>query len=104
MILIQIEYFMNNLDRISDREFIPNKKDIIELHWPTTAIMEVKLKLDNITTTIVDVGGLRNGMCIISIIGTVFFCCCLNLRFCICCMFGSVCVVCYLLFVTLYIF
>ena len=53
---------MNDLERICSPNFVPNDTDILQLHWPTTAILETKIKMGTMTVTVVDVGGLRNGM------------------------------------------
>jgi len=51
-----VEYFFDNLETLSKKDYLPNNDDIVRLRIKTTGIIETNVK-ENIT--IVDVGGQR---------------------------------------------
>ncbi|VEN41215.1 unnamed protein product [Callosobruchus maculatus] len=55
-----VEYFLNNLDRISRPDYIPNNKDILHCRKATKGITEFIIPINNIPFLFVDVGGQRS--------------------------------------------
>lgn len=53
-------YFLNNLERISQRDYLPTDQDILYSRNPTRSILEYPFDLDRVTYNIVDVGGQRS--------------------------------------------
>lgn len=53
-------YYFNNLDRIIDKNYIPNDQDILRCRLKTTGITELQFTIDNITYKMLDVGGQRS--------------------------------------------
>lgn len=53
-------YFFNNLERISQPNFIPTDEDLIRCRVRTTGIIEGNLTIDDNKFLIIDVGGQRN--------------------------------------------
>jgi len=55
-----LAYFVANIDRISQAEWIPNKDDVLHVRARTTGIMEEDMKIRDRIFHIVDVGGQRS--------------------------------------------
>lgn len=55
-----VEYFLNNLDRISRPDYIPTNKDILHCRKATKGITEFVITINNIPFLFVDVGGQRS--------------------------------------------
>ncbi|KAJ8948140.1 hypothetical protein NQ318_009227 [Aromia moschata] len=55
-----VEYFLNNLDRISRPEYYPTNKDILHCRKATKGITEFVISINNIPFLFVDVGGQRS--------------------------------------------
>ncbi|XP_066245825.1 guanine nucleotide-binding protein subunit alpha homolog [Euwallacea similis] len=55
-----IEYFLNNLERISQPSYIPTHKDILHCRKATKGITEFQIPINNIPFLFVDVGGQRS--------------------------------------------
>ncbi|XP_076822161.1 guanine nucleotide-binding protein G(i) subunit alpha-3-like [Clavelina lepadiformis] len=53
------EYYMKNLDRIFDPDYVPNEQDILRTRVTTTGITETKFCFNDINFLMVDVGGQR---------------------------------------------
>jgi len=53
-------YFLDNLSRISDPEYVPNPQDILRARSRTTGAKEIQFLVDGYTFRIVDVGGQRS--------------------------------------------
>lgn len=56
-----LKYFITNLDRIARRPsaYRPTKQDVIQVHLPTTGVIESEFDIRNHRFKIVDVGGQR---------------------------------------------
>uniref|UniRef100_A0A8C1ETT7 Guanine nucleotide-binding protein subunit alpha n=1 Tax=Cyprinus carpio carpio TaxID=630221 RepID=A0A8C1ETT7_CYPCA len=59
-LLDSTEYYMANLDRIADPDFIPTAQDVLRVRFPTTGIHDYSLSVEKITLRIVDVGGQKS--------------------------------------------
>lgn len=55
-----VEYFLNNLDRISKPDYVPTNKDILHCRKATKGITEFVIPINNIPFLFVDVGGQRS--------------------------------------------
>lgn len=55
-----IEYFLNNIDRISKINYIPSDQDIFNARIRTTGIIETTFVWDDCRIKIIDVGGQKN--------------------------------------------
>ncbi|XP_056636975.1 guanine nucleotide-binding protein subunit alpha homolog [Diorhabda sublineata] len=55
-----VEYFLNNLDRISRPEYIPTNRDILHCRKATKGITECVVPINGIPFLFVDVGGQRS--------------------------------------------
>lgn len=55
-----LEYFVENVERISTPGYIPNKDDVLNVRAVTTGIVEEDMKIENRIFHIVDVGGQRS--------------------------------------------
>jgi len=55
-----LEYFINNVERISKPGYIPNKDDVLQVRAVTLGITEEDMKIQNRIFHIVDVGGQRS--------------------------------------------
>lgn len=55
-----VEYFFNNLERISRPDYLPNNKDILHCRKATKGITEFVIPINNIPFLFVDVGGQRS--------------------------------------------
>lgn len=55
-----MEYFFNNLERISRPDYIPTNKDILHCRKATKGITEFVIPINNIPFLFVDVGGQRS--------------------------------------------
>jgi len=53
-------YYMNDLERISQSNYVPTQQDILRVRVPTTGILEYPFDLDSIIFRMVDVGGQRS--------------------------------------------
>jgi hypothetical protein len=54
-----IPYFIKNLDRIGQSNYIPNQSDILRCRRATTNINEIEIDIKNVPFRFVDVGGQR---------------------------------------------
>lgn len=54
------KYYLDNLDRISQPDYLPTLQDILRVRVPTTGIVEYPFDLDSIIFRMVDVGGQRS--------------------------------------------
>ncbi|KAF1752272.1 hypothetical protein GCK72_018826 [Caenorhabditis remanei] len=54
------EYFFENLDRISKKEYTPNAMDTLLLRTKTTGIVEVQFEIKKVKFRVFDVGGQRS--------------------------------------------
>ncbi|CAH8649222.1 unnamed protein product [Schistosoma rodhaini] len=54
------KYYLDNLDRISQADYLPTLQDILRVRVPTTGIVEYLFDLDSIIFRMVDVGGQRS--------------------------------------------
>ncbi|XP_051551498.1 guanine nucleotide-binding protein subunit alpha-11-like isoform X2 [Myxocyprinus asiaticus] len=59
-LLDSTEYYMMNLDRIANPDYIPTAQDVLRVRFPTTGINEYSFSVENITLRIVDVGGQKS--------------------------------------------
>ncbi|KAJ3643055.1 hypothetical protein Zmor_025793 [Zophobas morio] len=55
-----VEYFLNNLERVSRHDYIPNHRDILYCRKATKGITEFQIPINNIPFLFVDVGGQRS--------------------------------------------
>lgn len=55
-----LAYFIENIDRISKQDYIPNKDDVLNVRAITTGIVEEDMTIEGRTFHIVDVGGQRS--------------------------------------------
>jgi len=53
-------YFMENIDRIAAKDYVPDKDDVLHIRNRTTGIIKKKLTMKNREFLIVDVGGQRS--------------------------------------------
>ncbi|CAL8068427.1 unnamed protein product [Calicophoron daubneyi] len=54
------KYYLDNLDRIAQPDYLPTLQDILRVRVPTTGIVEYPFDLDSIIFRMVDVGGQRS--------------------------------------------
>lgn len=54
------KYYLDSLDRISTKDYLPTEQDVLRVRVPTTGIIEYPFVLENITFRMVDVGGQRS--------------------------------------------
>lgn len=56
-----ISYFLNDINRISNEEYLPTDLDILQTRQKSTTIVEYKFRSDNndVVYRMVDVGGTR---------------------------------------------
>ncbi|CAH1169127.1 guanine nucleotide-binding protein G(q) subunit alpha isoform X4 [Diabrotica virgifera virgifera] len=54
------KYYLSDLERIKDPEYLPTEQDILRARAPTTGIIEYPFDLDSIIFRMVDVGGQRS--------------------------------------------
>eukprot|EP00286_Rhodomonas_abbreviata_P028177 CAMPEP_0181312150 /NCGR_PEP_ID=MMETSP1101-20121128/13534_1 /TAXON_ID=46948 /ORGANISM="Rhodomonas abbreviata, Strain Caron Lab Isolate" /LENGTH=367 /DNA_ID=CAMNT_0023418963 /DNA_START=216 /DNA_END=1319 /DNA_ORIENTATION=+ len=61
-VLDSLGYYMaeENVDRLSDAEYVPTKMDILQARVRTSGIVEEKYEIDGVQFTMFDVGGQRN--------------------------------------------
>lgn len=52
--------YLDSLDRISEKDYLPTLQDILRVRVPTTGIIEYPFDLDSIIFRMVDVGGQRS--------------------------------------------
>merc|ERR1719233_2699323 len=55
-----LKYFLENIDRIANKNYIPSKDDVLHVRITTTGIVEERLTMENRPFKIVDVGGQRS--------------------------------------------
>ncbi|XP_046567236.1 LOW QUALITY PROTEIN: guanine nucleotide-binding protein G(t) subunit alpha-2-like [Haliotis rubra] len=54
------EYFLENMDRICRKNFIPNIQDIMYIRNPTLGVQEHVFSIDNLTYRVIDVAGQKS--------------------------------------------
>ncbi|KFD58837.1 hypothetical protein M514_00530 [Trichuris suis] len=54
------KYYLNDIDRISQPNYLPTEQDILRVRVPTTGIIEYPFDLEQIIFRMVDVGGQRS--------------------------------------------
>lgn len=54
------EYFIENIERITEEDYIPNIDDVLRARQPTTSILEYTFNIKGIYFQFVDVGGQRS--------------------------------------------
>ncbi|KAM4541936.1 guanine nucleotide-binding protein subunit alpha-11 isoform 1-T1 [Odontesthes bonariensis] len=54
------KYYLSDLDRISDSNYLPTQQDVLRVRIPTTGIIEYPFDLQSIIFRMVDVGGQRS--------------------------------------------
>jgi guanine nucleotide-binding protein G(q) subunit alpha len=54
------KYYLDSLDRICLKDYLPTEQDVLRVRVPTTGIIEYPFMLENITFRMVDVGGQRS--------------------------------------------
>lgn len=54
------KYYLDSIDRISQKDYLPTEQDVLRVRVPTTGIIEYPFMLENITFRMVDVGGQRS--------------------------------------------
>ncbi|XP_034249118.1 guanine nucleotide-binding protein G(q) subunit alpha isoform X1 [Thrips palmi] len=54
------KYYLNEIDRVADSNYLPNEQDILRVRVPTTGIIEYPFDLEEIRFRMVDVGGQRS--------------------------------------------
>lgn len=54
------KYYLSDIDRIANLEYLPTQQDILRVRVPTTGIIEYPFDLDSIIFRMVDVGGQRS--------------------------------------------
>ncbi|ODM98650.1 G protein alpha q subunit [Orchesella cincta] len=54
------KYYLSDLDRIGEPDYLPTEQDILRARVPTTGIIEYPFDLDSIIFRMVDVGGQRS--------------------------------------------
>uniref|UniRef100_A0A6B2L9H3 Uncharacterized protein n=1 Tax=Arcella intermedia TaxID=1963864 RepID=A0A6B2L9H3_9EUKA len=59
MQMSNLEYLMQNIDRISDPHYVPSKDDIMQARQRTTGQQSTTFTKDNYTWELIDVGGQR---------------------------------------------
>ncbi|XP_019752160.1 guanine nucleotide-binding protein subunit alpha-11-like isoform X2 [Hippocampus comes] len=59
-LLDSTEYYMNQLDRIAEPDYIPTEQDVLRVRFPTTGIHDYSFTISKITLRIVDVGGQKS--------------------------------------------
>ena len=55
-----IEYFLDNLEKTNDAEYLPDRSDILHARQATKGIVESKIQIEGIPFLFVDVGGQRS--------------------------------------------
>jgi len=53
-------HFWDDVDRISDENYVPSRSDIINVRYRTTGVLEKKLQMNNYNFHIFDVGGQKS--------------------------------------------
>ncbi|XP_059093318.1 guanine nucleotide-binding protein G(q) subunit alpha isoform X7 [Tigriopus californicus] len=54
------KYYLNDIDRIAEPDYLPTQQDILRVRVPTTGIIEYPFDLEEIRFRMVDVGGQRS--------------------------------------------
>ena len=55
-----LEYFMEHIDRIAGKDFLPNNQDILRSRVRTSGIVEAEYNINGVRVAMFDVGGQRN--------------------------------------------
>ncbi|XP_039770192.1 guanine nucleotide-binding protein subunit alpha-13 isoform X2 [Ornithorhynchus anatinus] len=55
-----VKYFLDNLDKLGESEYIPSQQDILLARRPTKGIHEYNFEIKNVPFKMVDVGGQRS--------------------------------------------
>ncbi|KAG5262604.1 hypothetical protein AALO_G00276860 [Alosa alosa] len=55
-----VKYFLDNLDKIGEPEYVPTQLDILLARKPTKGILEYEFEIKNVPFKMVDVGGQRS--------------------------------------------
>jgi len=72
-----LKYFLENIDRIAKRDYIPSKDDVLHVRIQTTGIVEERLTMESRPFLLVDVGGQRSERrkwinCFSDVVGLIF--------------------------------
>jgi len=72
-----LKYFLENIDRIAKKDYIPSKDDVLHVRIQTTGIVEERLTMENRPFLLVDVGGQRSERrkwinCFTDVVGLIF--------------------------------
>ncbi|XP_061680696.1 guanine nucleotide-binding protein subunit alpha-11-like [Syngnathoides biaculeatus] len=59
-LLDSTEYYMSQLDRIAEPDYIPTEQDVLRVRFPTTGIHDYSFTINKIMLRIVDVGGQKS--------------------------------------------
>ncbi|XP_037106520.1 guanine nucleotide-binding protein subunit alpha-11-like [Syngnathus acus] len=59
-LLDSTEYYMSQLDRIAEPDYVPTEQDVLRVRFPTTGIHDYAFTINKITLRIVDVGGQKS--------------------------------------------
>merc|ERR1711997_1165530 len=54
------KYYLSDIDRIAEPDYLPTQQDILRVRVPTTGIIEYPFDLEEIRFRMVDVGGQRS--------------------------------------------
>ncbi|XP_077997036.1 guanine nucleotide-binding protein G(q) subunit alpha [Glandiceps talaboti] len=54
------KYYLTELDRISNPDYVPTEQDVLRVRVPTTGIIEYPFELETVIFRMVDVGGQRS--------------------------------------------
>ncbi|KAJ3437149.1 guanine nucleotide-binding protein g(o) subunit alpha [Anaeramoeba flamelloides] len=57
---LQTKFYLNDLDRLTEEEYLPNDQDILNCRIPTTGVSSVEFEVNNLPWYVVDVGGQRS--------------------------------------------
>lgn len=60
MLEVPIQYFMSNIDRIADENYVPSTEDILQARARTSGVVSIEFKIDDTECRMFDVGGQRN--------------------------------------------
>ncbi|KAJ3436761.1 guanine nucleotide-binding protein g(o) subunit alpha [Anaeramoeba flamelloides] len=53
-------YYLDEIDRIADSDYVPSDRDILNCRVPTTGVNEIQFKFGDIPWKVIDVGGQRS--------------------------------------------
>ncbi|KAJ3424311.1 guanine nucleotide-binding protein g(o) subunit alpha [Anaeramoeba flamelloides] len=54
------DYFLDNIKRIAEEDYIPTERDMLNCRIPTTGVNEISFKFGEIPWSVIDVGGQRS--------------------------------------------